>query len=77
VSEWFQKGTLGDLIAVKNKKFESPNKAAKEEGRDDEIRFVGLPANNIRLYFTDLLKALYYCHKEAKIIHRNIKPENI
>ena len=77
VTEWLQKGTLGDLVAVKNRVFESPNKAAKEEGRNDEIRFVGLAPNKIRLYFIDLLKALYYCHKVANIIHRDIKPENI
>ena len=25
----------------------------------------------------DILKALHYCHKVAKIYHRNIKPDNI
>ena len=24
-----------------------------------------------------MLKALYYCHKEIKVIHRDIKPDNI
>lgn len=30
-----------------------------------------------RLYFIDMLKALYYCHKTVKVIHRDIKPDNI
>ena len=30
-----------------------------------------------RLYFLDMLKAVYYCHKIIKVIHRDIKPENI
>ena len=38
---------------------------------------VGLNIEKVRLYFRDMLKALYYCHKVAKIIHRDIKPENI
>ena len=28
-------------------------------------------------YFIDMLKALYYCHNVAKVIHRDIKPDNI
>ena len=30
-----------------------------------------------RLYFIDMLKALHYCHVVAKVIHRDIKPDNI
>jgi serine/threonine protein kinase len=30
-----------------------------------------------RLYFIDMLKALNYCHVVAKVIHRDIKPDNI
>ena len=29
------------------------------------------------MYFIDMLKALHYCHKVAKVIHRDIKPDNI
>ena len=32
---------------------------------------------NMRLYFIDMLKALYYCHETAKVVHRDIKPDNI
>ena len=31
----------------------------------------------MRLYFIDMLKALYYCHNVAKVIQRDIKPANI
>jgi serine/threonine protein kinase len=32
---------------------------------------------DMRPYFKDMLKALYYCHNVAKVIHRDIKPDNI
>lgn len=38
---------------------------------------MGLPLNQVRLYLVDMLKALHYCHKIAKVIHRDIKPDNI
>ena len=38
---------------------------------------MGLNQNHVRLYFIDMLKALYYCHKIIKVIHRDIKPDNI
>jgi non-specific serine/threonine protein kinase len=31
----------------------------------------------MRLYFIDMLKALHYCHVTAKVVHRDIKPDNI
>jgi len=37
----------------------------------------GLKQSQVRLYFIDMLKALYYCHKIIKVIHRDIKPDNI
>jgi serine/threonine protein kinase len=77
VTEWLKKGTLGDLVAQKNKIFESHNADAKRDDRLEDIKTVGLAHNNIRFYFIDLLKALNYCHKVAKIIHRDIKPDNI
>lgn len=48
-----------------------------EQDKPEEIVSVGLNLEMIRLYFIDMLKALYYCHKVCKIIHRDIKPENI
>lgn len=41
------------------------------------MKFVGMKLNSIRLYLIDMLKALHYCHKVAKVIHRDIKPDNI
>jgi non-specific serine/threonine protein kinase len=38
---------------------------------------MGLPLSQVRLYLMDILKALHYCHKIAKVIHRDIKPDNI
>lgn len=32
---------------------------------------------DMRLYFIDMLKALHYCHVVAKVVHRDIKPDNI
>jgi serine/threonine protein kinase len=32
---------------------------------------------DMRPYFVDMLKALYYCHNIAIVIHRDIKPDNI
>lgn len=30
-----------------------------------------------RYYIRDMLKALHYCHFVAKVVHRDIKPDNI
>jgi serine/threonine protein kinase len=32
---------------------------------------------NMQPYFVDMLKALHYCHEVAKVVHRDIKPDNI
>jgi serine/threonine protein kinase len=31
----------------------------------------------LKNFFIDMLKALYYCHNVVKVIHRDIKPDNI
>ena len=41
------------------------------------MRTKGLQNYQARNYFNDMLKALYYCHKKVKVIHRDIKPDNI
>lgn len=48
-----------------------------QNNRLQDIKRVGLTQNVVRLYFIDMLKALYYCHKVTKVIHRDIKPDNI
>ena len=37
----------------------------------------GINPHKARLYFIDILRALHYCHKTLKVIHRDIKPDNI
>ena len=37
----------------------------------------GIPNHIARGYFIDMIKALYYCHNVIKVIHRDIKPDNI
>mmetsp|Transcript_13095 Transcript_13095/g.20328 ORF Transcript_13095/g.20328 Transcript_13095/m.20328 type:complete len:263 (-) Transcript_13095:18-806(-) len=41
------------------------------------MRTMGLNEDYVRTCFGDMLKALYYCHKVIKVIHRDIKPDNI
>ena len=65
VTEYHSNGSLALQLEQLNK-----NKASKDQ-------WSGLPYNNIRLYFIDMLKALYYCHKVIKVVHRDIKPDNI
>lgn len=77
VTQFLQKGSLGNLTEEKNKKYESHNELCKQEGRTSDMKFVGLNLNIIRMYLIDMLKALHYCHKVAKVIHRDIKPDNI
>ena len=77
VTEWLQSGTLGDLVESKNKVHEAHNKLCIQNDRPEDIKKVGLPSNTVRMYFIDMLKALHYCHKVAKVIHRDIKPDNI
>ena len=37
----------------------------------------GIPNHTARGFFIDMIKALYYCHNVIKVIHRDIKPDNI
>lgn len=41
------------------------------------MKFQGIDHRKLRFYFIDLLKALFYCHYVAKVIHKDIKPDNI
>ena len=62
VTEWLNKGSLGELLEKKN------------EGK---VNRVGLPLSQVKEYLRDMLKALHYCHDVAKVFHRDIKPDNI
>ena len=77
VTEYYNRGSLSDLVKEKNKKFVDHNTQCRVENRTDDMITVGLNDWAARLYFIDMLKALYYCHMTIKVIHRDIKPENI
>jgi [calcium/calmodulin-dependent protein kinase] kinase len=77
VTEFQSKGSLANLIDEKNKPYEEHNAKCRKEQRWDEMKTVGLSQDTLRLYFHDLLKALHYCHRVVKVIHRDIKPDNI
>lgn len=72
VTEYFSNGSLGDRVVAINDKW-------KQYCLNEEIPYrpIGLKLKDARTYFIEMLKALYYCHKEVKVIHRDIKPENI
>jgi serine/threonine protein kinase len=42
-----------------------------------KCKYKGLKTSICRLFLIDMLKALHYCHKVVKLIHRDIKPDNI
>ena len=62
ISDYYSRGSL--LHSLEEHQAKSCNKS-------------GLPTKELRLYFIDMLKALYYCHNIVKVIHRDIKPDNI
>lgn len=37
----------------------------------------GLPEEEVRCYFRELISAIHYCHEVKRLAHRDIKPENI
>ena len=72
VTEYLSKGSLGDKIRANN---EAHELKCRNEGLP--FKPIGLNLQDVRMYFIDMLKALYYCHKIVKVIHRDIKPDNI
>lgn len=77
VTEFHSRGSLGDVMREKNLKFEESNKRFKQRQEYDQMQYVGLNEKHCRYYFIDMLRALHYCHKIIKVIHRDIKPDNI
>ena len=65
VTEYHSKGSLGDTLSNLN------------AGRGENDPKIGLKRESVRLYLIDILRALHYCHKVIKVIHRDIKPDNI
>ena len=72
VTEYHAKGSIGDLITIMNDLANINNESSKKT----KIR-KGLKMTDCREYLIDMLKALNYCHKTVKVIHRDIKPDNI
>jgi serine/threonine protein kinase len=70
-------GSLGDQVRQKNAKFEEMNLELKSKGKHDQMKYQGLNSKIVREYIVDLIRALFYCHKVVKVIHRDIKPDNI
>jgi serine/threonine protein kinase len=77
VTEFFSNGSITDLVKKINKKYEDHNNSFKWAKTFEKIKSRGLKNKICRLYLIDLLKALYYCHNIVKVIHRDIKPDNI
>jgi len=77
VTKYYRGGSVGDLVKDKNKKNEEHNDLCRRENRTNDMITFGLKNWNARLYFIDMLKAIYYCHMTIKVIHRDIKPDNI
>ena len=53
------------------------NLELKSKGKYDQMKYQGLNSKIVREYIVDLIRALFYCHKVVKVIHRDIKPDNI
>ena len=70
VTEYYSKGSIEDLVESKQKKL-----SKFFEDKNQNVRR-GLQPAKVRLYFIDMLRALYYCHNYANVIHRDIKPAN-
>lgn len=60
-----------------NSKYNAHNNLCKKEGRYQDIKSKGLDHRKVRYYFIDMIKALFYCHYVIKVIHKDIKPDNI
>ena len=60
------------------RKFKTSSSVQLETGKHvKDIKSKGLDYRKVRFYFIDMLKALFYCHYVIKVIHRDIKPDNI
>jgi len=64
-------------LKILNSKFEDHNALCEKEGRFEDKKSKGLDHRKVRFYFIDMVKALFYCHHVIKVIHKDIKPDNI
>ena len=77
VTEFHINGSINDLIKQANAKHNEKNKEYLRKGQFEKCKFKGMKPNICRLFLIDMLRALHYCHEVVKIIHRDIKPDNI
>lgn len=77
VTEYHTNGSVKDLIDKANHKHHDKNQIWLKQGHYNKCKFKGMKPSLCRLFLIDMLKALYYCHQVVKVIHRDIKPDNI
>lgn len=77
MTEYHSNGSIRDILNKMNAKYAYNNLNCMKKGKHNEIKSVGIPFNQARKHFIEMLKAIYYCHNVAKVIHREIKPDNI
>ena len=79
VTEYYKGGSITQKVEeMENNKLNlEHNLTCKDENRISDMITCGLKERSARLYFIDTLKALHYCHNVIKVIHRDIKPDNI
>ena len=68
VTEYYSGGSLESVI-------EKLNVNVNKQYGDKKTR--GLGSWQVRLFFIDMLRALHYIHNVIKVIHKDIKPDNI
>ena len=77
VTDYHSRGSIGDLIGSMNTKARESFKEAQSKGLPAKLKTVGLAPIKVKKYLKDIVFALYYCHSTVKVIHRDIKPDNI
>ena len=77
MTQFHSKGSLGDLLQARNAQFKELNEKCKAEKRPEGMKYLGLNSFELRLYMIDMCKAIHYCHNVIKVLHRDIKPDNI
>lgn len=78
VTTYYPKGSLGDKVRVLNDtEHNQHNDECRLNGDLSGLRTKGIKPWEARYYFIDMLKALYYIHEVVKVVHKDIKPDNI
>jgi serine/threonine protein kinase len=78
VTTYYPKGSLGDKVRVLNDtEHNQHNDECRLNGDLSGLRTKGIKHWEARYYFIDMLKALFYIHEVVKVVHKDIKPDNI